>query len=181
MNLYFYLFDDFETLDLFGPVEVLCRIPDTKPHYISLKGGIIESAQKTRIETKSFETCLPGGIFVIPGGRGTRNLVNDENQLKAIKMLAQKSKYVLSICTGSAVLAKCGLLENRNATSNKNAFEWVRNCGNSVNWQKEPRYCKDENYYTSAGVSAGIDMAFAFVEDYAGKEISDLIKKDIEY
>ena len=62
--------------------------------------------------------------------------------------------WCLSVCTGSAVFAACGLLDGKTATSNKKAFDWVCTCGPAVKWEKEPRFCKDGKFYTSAGVSA---------------------------
>ena len=103
MKMNFYLFDGFETLDLFGPVEILCRVPDLEPEYFSFKGGIVKSAQETDIITKSLDQCDDGGIFLIPGGRGTRPLVKDSEELSAIKKICEKSDWCLSVCTGSAV------------------------------------------------------------------------------
>lgn len=181
MKINFYLFEGFETLDLFGPVEILCRVPDLETEYYSFKGGIVKSAQKTEIVTKSLDRCETGGIFLIPGGRGTRPLVKDSEELSAIKKICEKSDWCLSVCTGSAVFAACGLLDGKTATSNKKAFDWVCICGPAVKWEKEPRFCKDGKFYTSAGVSAGIDMAIEFVKDNYGKELAEKIVSDIEY
>ena len=87
----------------------------------------------------------------------------------------------LSVCIGSAVFAACGLLNGKTATSNKKAFDWGCTCGPAVKWEKEPRFCKDGKFYTSAGVSAGIDMAIEFVKDNYGKELAEKIVSDIEY
>ena len=181
MNLNFYLFENFETLDLFGPVEVLCRLPDAVPEYFSMSGGIIKSSQNTQIVTKPLDAENIEGIFLIPGGAGTRPLVKDEKQLALVKMAAEKSLYCLSVCTGSAVLAACGLLDGKTATSNKIAFDWVKGFGHGVDWQRSPRFCKDGKFYTSAGVSAGIDMAFEFVRDVYGHKLAEKIKHEIEY
>lgn len=181
MKLNFYLFNDFETLDLFGPVEILCRIDELEPHYYSIEGGIIKSAQKTEIVTEPISACDPNGIFVIPGGAGTRPLVKNTRELEIIKKYAGQSSWCLSICTGSAVLACCGLLDGREATSNKKAFDWVSGFGNGVKWNREARFCKDGKFYTSAGVSAGIDMAVKFTADNYGKELAKKIIEDIEY
>lgn len=181
MKMNFYLFNNFETLDLFGPVEIFCRVPDLEPEYYSFKGGVIESAQKTKIITKPINECEDGSIFLIPGGRGTRSLVKDKEELSAIKNVCENAKWCLSVCTGSAVLAACGLLDGKVATSNKKAFEWVRSCSANVCWEKIPRFCKDGKFYTSAGVSAGIDMALEFVKDNYGNELVEAIVDDIEY
>lgn len=181
MKIKFYLFNDFETLDLFGPVEILCRVPELEPEYYSYNGGVIVSAQKTQIITKPIAESEDGGIFLIPGGGGTRPLVKKDDELNAIKKACEKSEWILSVCTGSAVLATCGLLDGIRATSNKKAFDWVMTCGDKVIWEREPRFCADGKFYTSAGVSAGTDMAIEFVKNIYGKELADKIVDDIEY
>ena len=96
--------------------------------------------------------------MVIPGGQGTRTLIDDKKYIAQLKELCLNAEYVLSVCTGSALLAKTGLLANRNATSNKKAFEWVKSISNNVNWIREARWITDDKFYTPSGVSAGMDM-----------------------
>lgn len=176
-----YLFDGFETLDIFGPIEVLSRVDSFNVKYYSESGGIIVSAQNTEIITKTINECNEKGIFVIPGGRGTRPLVNNEEEKKIIKKYAQSSSYCLSICTGSAVLAKCGVLDGHKATSNKKALDWVMSCGENVDWVKKARWCVDKKYYTASGVSAGIDMSLGFVANLFGIEKAEEIADKMEY
>ena len=156
MNFYFLLFDKFETLDLFGPVEIFGRIPDARLNYISMKGGIITSAQGTQILTQKAPK-LP--------------LVKDTDFLAGLKDLADSAANVLSICTGSALLAAAGVLVNVKATSNKYAFEWVTSTGDVV-WIRKARWVHDGRFYTSSGVSAGIDMALGFVADHYGLDVA---------
>lgn len=122
-----------------------------------------------------------GGVSLIPGGMGTRTLVNDVQFINDIKDIAENSDYVLCVCTGSALLAKTGLLDNRNATTNKMAFNWVKSNGINVKWDKNARWVVDGKYYTSAGVSAGIDMALGYVADVHGLDMAIEIANYIEY
>jgi putative intracellular protease/amidase len=138
MNFYFLLFDKFETLDLFGPVEIFGRIPDARLNYISMKGGIITSAQGTQILTQKAAKLSDDAVLVIPGGRGTRPLVKDADFLAGLRDLADSAANVLSICMGSALLAAAGILVNVKATSNKYAFEWVTSTGDAV-WIRKAR------------------------------------------
>lgn len=85
------------------------------------------------------------------------------------------------MCTGSALLAKTGLLDNRKATSNKNALEWVRSVNENVHWLGQARWVVDEKYYTSSGISAGIDMALGFIADSFGDKRAREIANSIEY
>ena len=169
MVFYFFLFDNFETLDLFGPVEIFGRIPDTKLHYVSLEGGMITNAQGVRIFTDQADVLPKGGILVIPGGKGTRILVKDERFLSRLSRIADSAEYVLTVCTGSALLAAAGILHGVRATSNKYAFDWVISTG-SADWKRKARWVHDGKYYTASGVSAGIDMALGFMADHYGTE-----------
>lgn len=177
------LFNKFETLDVFGPVEVFGRLPDVfKLNFISVNGGIIESSQNVRVDTNSYENNNNiEKILFVPGGSGTREKVNDINFTEFIKNMANESKYILSVCTGSALLAKTGILNGKRATSNKRAFNWVVEQGQQVNWIKEARWVNDDKIYTSSGVSAGIDMALGFIGDILGKEKALEISNGIEY
>lgn len=181
MDVNIMLFDGFETLDVFGPVEILARVSSHVMHYYSANGGIITSAQGTKIITESISTANHNGIFVIPGGRGTRTLINDNNFLNVIANCASQSKYCLSICTGSALLAKAGVLNGRRATSNNKAFDWACSASDKVTWVRSARWVVDGKFYTSSGVSAGMDMSLGFVSDLFGKEKANQIANDIEY
>ena len=110
-------------------------------------------------------------VLVVPGGRGTRPLVKDADFLAGLKELADSAANVLSICTGSALLVAAGVLVNVKATSNKYAFEWVTSTGDVV-WIRKARWVHDGLFYTSSGVSAGIDMALGFVADHYGLDVA---------
>ena len=112
---------------------------------------------------------------------GTRPLVKDKAFLARLKEKAEGAEYVLTVCTGSALLAGTGLLDGRKATSNKMAFEWVKSCGEKVLWQPSARWTADGKYYTASGVSAGIDMALGFMWDRFGAEKARTIARNTEY
>ncbi|MCH5165423.1 MAG: DJ-1/PfpI family protein [Clostridiales bacterium] len=181
MDINFLFFNDFETLDIFGPIEILSRIENVKAHFISFQGGLIKSKQGHEIETENIATVNLKDVLVIPGGQGTRILVNDKEFISQLTILCSKAEYVLSICTGAALLAKTGLLDNRKATSNKKAFEWVKSISSNVNWIRNARWVVDNKFYTSSGVSAGMDMALGFVSDLFGVKKAKQIAEDIEY
>lgn len=181
-NFNIILFDGFETLDAFGPAEVIGKLPNFyNLEYYSLNGGIIENSQKVRVETLPFNKMNMSGIVLIPGGMGTRVLVNDNDFIKKLNDIVHNACFVLTVCTGSALLAKTDLLDGKKATSNKMAFDFVCSQNNSVNWQKKARWIVDKNIYTSSGVSAGIDMTLGFVADMNGIEIAEKVARGIEY
>lgn len=185
MKVAILLFNKFETLDVFGPVEILGRLPaHFEISYYSMSGGIISSTQKVDISTTKLEKLRNDesvDIFIIPGGQGTRVEIANTALLGYIKEVAQKSSYILTVCTGSVLLAKTGLLDGKMATSNKKAYEWVISQRSEVNWKPKPRWTVDLPYYTSSGISAGMDMTLGFIKDVLDRELAIHIADDMEY
>jgi putative intracellular protease/amidase len=175
------LFDDFETLDLFGPAEVFGKVGECRIRYFSTAGGKIVNDDNVHIITEHIDRIEKYDVFLIPGGIGTRILVDDDEFIRKLKTVAEKSLWCLTICTGSALLAKTGLLDGFEATSNKMAFEWVKTNGEKVKWIYKARWVADKKYYTSSGISAGIDMSLGFIRDRFGEEKAKEIAKRMEY
>ncbi|MDR2007158.1 MAG: DJ-1/PfpI family protein [Acidaminococcales bacterium] len=176
------LFEQFETLDAFGPAEIIGKLPDLyKPDYFSLKGGAVTSSQNLKALTRPIKEINAGGILLLPGGMGTRGLVSDEIFIEAISGLAHTAEYVLTVCTGSALLAKTGLLDGKKATTNKRAFDWVLAQNARVNWQRRARWTVDGRIYTASGISAGMDMTLGFIEQMHGENMVRELAGRIEY
>ena len=100
---------------------------------------------------------------------------------EAVNERAADAEIVASVCTGSAILAKAGLLDGRPATSNKQAFTWVKKQGPKVEWVKQARWVEDGKFYTSSGVSAGIDMSLAVIARILGIDVSESLALATEY
>jgi len=176
------LFDDFTTLDAMGPVEVFrCLEKMYEINFYSIDGKDVKSNSNLCIRTKPFSEIRNYDLAVIPGGMGTRSLVSDYYFIEKLKNICEKSENVLSVCTGSALLAKTGLLNGRKATSNKMALNWVIEQNNEVIWQKKARWVVDGKYYTSSGITAGIDMALGFVKDKISEDSARKIAIALEY
>lgn len=176
------LFEDFDMLDVFGPAEVISNLPDLyNIRFISQSGGIIQTNSCTRIDTIPFTKAENPYAVLIPGGRGTRTLVHDKEFINQLEMILKKPQFILTVCTGSALLAKTSLLDNKKASTNKNAYEWVCSQNSNVHWQRHARWSVDGNIYSSAGVSAGIDMILGFISDIHNQELAVNIAQHIEY
>lgn len=176
------LFDDFETLDAFGPAEIIGNLPEVYSlKYFSCHGGLVTSRQKLQVHTLPFHEMNTEGVLLIPGGMGTRTLVNDSSFIRKLAAAANAAPFVLTVCTGSALLAQTSLLNGRKATSNKRAFDWVRAVNEAVLWVNQARWVADGRFYTSSGVSAGMDMTLGFISDLHGKSTAQSIADAIEY
>ncbi len=177
------IFDGFETLDLFGPVEVFGRLEENfKISLHSAEGGIVTSTQKVRVLTETMDKIgdIPYILF-IPGGIGTRDLIRDVQFIDSLKTMSGKAEFILTVCTGSILFSKTGILNGKKATSNKRVFKWGAMESPEVNWVKKARWIRDGNIYTSSGVSAGMDMSLGFISDIIGYETAKKISTEIEY
>jgi transcriptional regulator GlxA family with amidase domain len=168
------LFEGFELLDVFGPVELFSMVPDRLAiEFIGPEEGPVASSQGVQVTaTICYNAAATPDITLIPGGQGTRRLVNDEAFLSWLRAWATPASLVTSVCTGSAVLAAAGLLDGYRATSNKAAFAWVREQSKNVDWIARARWVEDRDRWTSSGVAAGMDMAAALLADLFGKDVA---------
>ena len=177
------VFDDFETLDLFGPIELFGSLPnDFRIQFASMKGGIIHNHHGVALQTVAVtELAQQTNLLLVVGGKGARLLINDSNFLQSMTTLADNADWVLSVCTGSALLAKAGILDNKRATSNKRAWQWVTEQSDQVDWIKQARWVVDGKFYTSSGVTAGMDMALGFIADRQGRDSAKEVADYTEY
>ena len=159
------IFDQFELLDVFGPLEMLGMYPETfQLKMVAENIGAIASAQGPGSVTDAiFTDGHQYDILLVPGGQGTRTEVNNPIMLDWLRDQSVNAHYVTSVCTGSAVLAKAGILDGRRATGNKLNFSFVASQGPDVQWEKQARWVEDGKFFTSSGVSAGIDMSLALI------------------
>jgi putative intracellular protease/amidase len=166
------LFDGFELLDVFGPLEMFGMYPETFDIVmVAEQVGFVASAQGPASKVdRLFSDEIQHDILLVPGGQGTRVEVNNSTLLDWLTDQAKLAEYVTSVCTGSALLAKAGLLDGMRATGNKMNFSFVMSQGPNVNWVKEARWVEHDKFFTSSGVSAGIDMSLGLIEKVLGKE-----------
>ena len=177
------VFDRFRLLDTFGPLEMFGSLKDKVAIVlIGEKQGLVKSSAGPAVATDyTFENVQELDIVMIPGGGGTRVEVNNAHFVNAFKKLAEQASHVASICTGAAILAKTGVLDGKNATTNKRAFGWVESQGQQVNWVRKARWVEDGKYFTSSGISAGTDMALALIAKIFGEDVAVRIANGAEY
>lgn len=177
----FVLYENFTALDVFGPVEVLGSIDQYRLHYVSLAGGLVRNRQGIRIDTDPLSSVRENCLLVVPGGFGSRAAIEDQGFLAALSEKIRIARFVLCICTGSALVAKTGALDGKLASTNQKAFDWVVMQRPEVKWQRGARTSVDGKFFTSAGVSAGIDMALQFVKTQFGEARAEEIRTRMEY
>lgn len=181
MDINIFLFEGFETLDACGPVEILGKIETYDLKFYSKNGGIVKSLQGLPVDTQPLSEADEKAILFIPGAINVMGVLEDNDVLEQLYKLSQSAKYCLTVCTGAIILAKTGALDNIPATTNKMAFSWAQSLGFSTHWIHKARWVKEGKFYTSSGVSAGMDMSLGFVEDVFGEEKALDIANEIEY
>lgn len=135
------LFDDFQLLDVFGPVALFGMLPKYfSVTHVAKAAGPVKSSEGTAIlANHRFEEAPRPEIVLVPGGAGTRPLATSEPFLSWLRGWAGAAQLVTSICTGSALLAAAGLLDGYRATSNNRAFPWASSLGPNVTWVAKAR------------------------------------------
>ncbi|HEY7205818.1 MAG TPA: DJ-1/PfpI family protein [Methylomirabilota bacterium] len=186
------LFEGFTVLDVYGPVQAFASVrlprPDGSWHRlfeivtIAEKAGPVKSGEgPTTHADYAFVDAPAYDVLLVPGGFGTRKAVNNTALLLALTAASRAATVTTTVCTGSALLARTGLMDNRPATSNKVAWDWVVQQGPRVRWQRQARWVDDGDLVTSSGVSAGIDMALSVVARLHGVDMARQAARFMEY
>ena len=189
------IFDGVEVLDLAGPFEVLSRtrlVPgiearrsdESAPFHVFTVASDLEPITATGglvvVPRHSFADVPTLDLLIVPGGFGTRPLLQDEETIDWIRRTAASARQTASVCTGSLLLARAGLLDGRRATTHWGAFGLLASLGKDLPVDRESRFV-DDGVMTSAGVASGIDLAFHVDETLLGKDVADETARYIEY
>ncbi len=180
MDIAILIYDRFTALDAIGPYEVLSRLPGAQVTFVAEQTGPVRT-DTGRLGVLADATLAEHAhpeIVLVPGGPGQSALMADGPVHEWLRGVHETSTWTTSVCTGSLILAAAGLLEGARATSNWQALEELRAFGVEV---VPERVVFDGKLATSAGVTAGIDMALTLVERIAGAELAQAIQLGIEY
>ena len=190
-----FLFDEVEVLDFAGPFEVFSRTRLTpgvesrrsdetapfKVFTVAAESRTITATGGLRvIPDYDFASAPPIDLLVVPGGFGTRALLHDAPVLDWIRRTAATATRITSVCSGALLLAQAGLLAGRRATTHWGALELLASLDPTIRVEANVRLV-DDGITTSAGVSAGIDMALAVVEVMQGRAVADDTARYMEY
>jgi len=189
------VFDDVEVLDFAGPFEVFSRTRTVAGAESRRSDESAPFDVFTVARTRDVVTAIGGlevvprygwndapriDILVVPGGFGTRSLLNDEPTLAWIRRSAAQASHITSVCTGALLLAKACLLHRRRATTHWAGLDLLASIDPTIDVQRGQRVVSD-SVVTSSGVSAGIDMAFSVVEALCGHDVAEETAHYIEY
>jgi putative intracellular protease/amidase len=166
------LFGGFELLDVFGPLEMFGLLGErARIVTLAAAAGPVPSHQgPSCVAQVPLAEAGDLDVLLVPGGLGTRREAANPPFLDLLRAQCGRSRYVASVCTGSGLLAAAGVLDGRRATSNKRAFAWARSQGPAVQWVAKARWVEDGKFFTSSGVSAGMDMALGLIAAVFGRE-----------
>lgn len=181
MNVTAILFEGFETLDMFGPVEMLGASGKFEVRFYSPQGGIVKSYQGVPVQTEPLGVAGEPEVLLLPGGMGVYAMLENASFIARLAELAQQARYVLSVCNGAFLYAKAGVLDNRRATTYKARLSKAEELFPQVKWERTARWTVDGNLYVSSGVSAGTDMALGFIADVFGCDCAESTARYAEY
>lgn len=177
------LYPDFELLDLYGPLEMFGSLgKDIRIVTVAEQTGPVKSTQgPSTLAEYDFANCPSCDLLLLPGGIGTIPELENPALLKFLRERGVRTDATMSVCSGSALLAKAGLLDGRKATSNKLFFNLASSQSAQVNWVEEARWVEDGPFVTSSGVSAGTDMALGVIAKLYGRERAEEVARMTEY
>jgi transcriptional regulator GlxA family with amidase domain len=182
------LFPDAEELDAVGPWEVLAFWTRTWPDddyavtTLAKDAGPITCAKGLRIlADHSYDDAPPLDVLIYPGGQGTRPHLKDDDQLDWVRRQRASVPLMTSVCTGSLVYAAAGLLANRPATTHWASLDLLAGLDPTIEVRPDDRFVDSGDVITSAGVSAGIDMALHLVQRLASTERAKEVRRGIQY
>jgi len=180
MEIAILIFDKLAALDAVGPYEVMRNVPGWEVRFVAKQKGETRTEDGTLalVADYSLDQVTSPDLVLVPGGKGTRPLMHDEELLGWLRDVDRTTKWTTSVCTGSLLLGAAGLLEGKRATSNWLLLDALRQFG------ADPvggRFVEDGKVVTAAGVTAGIDMALHLVSREAGPEVAQAVQLGIEY
>ena len=175
------LYPGFTALDFIGPYEVLRHLPDAQVRFVWHEPGPVtaDSGVLVVAATHSFDQTPSPDIILVPGGMTTGNHLGDEKLLDWVRRAHRTATWTTAVCSGSLILAAAGLLAGKRATSHWAAVEVLPAFGATA--VGDERVVRDGDIVTSAGVSAGIDLALWLAAQIAGEEHAKVIQLFIEY
>ena len=187
-NLALLLFDDVEVLDFAGPFEVFAVANELHGNTVfnlcttGLTRGTVRTINGLKVVPEyTLEDCPAPDMLIVPGGLGTRALLNKPALLEWLRRKSRAAEIVASVCTGALVLAKAGLLEGLHVTTHHQALDLLRELAPTAIIDPSRRFHDNGKFCTAAGISAGLDLSLHLVARLLGPESADKTARQMEY
>jgi transcriptional regulator GlxA family with amidase domain len=187
-NVAILIFDDVEVLDFTGPFEVFAKTDEICGYDTFHTFTFAESPGSVRarnglkvVPDFTLENCPPPHVLVVPGGQGTRPLLNKPALLEWIRTKARTAELVMSVCTGALVLAKAGLLDRLRITTHHLALDLLRELAPAATVDPSQRFHDNGKIITAAGISAGLDSSLHVVARLLGPAAAEATARQMEY
>lgn len=189
------MFPGFQALDAFGPLDALNILSNSYKMNLYTISETMEPVStkllgdehpmgsdfgQRIVPTHTFDTAPPLDLLLVPGGQGTR-VPGIGSAIEYIREIYPSLQYLITVCTGSGVAARAGVLDGKQATTNKRSWDSTVALRPEVKWIHQARWVHDGNIWTSSGISAGIDVTFAWIEAVYGPDVAKAIADRMEY
>ena len=196
VNYAMVVYPAFQAIDVFGPLDALNMLSLKYPINLFIVGPTLDpvstrpgmpnpfasNTSESIVPTHTFDNPPENiDVLMVPGGIGTRNNATLDQVAAFIAETFPRVDYLFSVCTGAAAAAKAGVLDGKQATTNKRSWAFVTAFGPNVEWVTHARWVEDGNIWTTSGIAAGIDGMFAFISAIYGDDVSDSIAIGNEY
>ncbi|KAF5379534.1 hypothetical protein D9615_006543 [Tricholomella constricta] len=196
LNFGVIIFPGFQLLDACGPLDALNTLAHESPMNLSVIAATMEPVStklpasltpnpgnfgESIVPTHTFDTAPNLDVLLIPGGRGTKDQENVQGAIDFVAKVYPSLKYLITVCSGAGIAARAGVLDGKRATTNKMSWAPSIALRTQVTWIAHARWIVDGNIWTSSGVSAGLDVIFAFIAEVYGGKVADHIANVLEY
>ncbi|OIQ98619.1 HTH-type transcriptional regulator CdhR [mine drainage metagenome] len=183
-KLVFAVFSDFQLLDVAGPIAAFEMANQMEPRAYELTlasqaGGAVKSSSGTKLLTMPFAQVLDADTVIAVGGEGVIEAAASAEMLTFIRNLSQKARRMASVCSGAYLLASAGLLNGKKATTHWQRSADFRRRFPDVSLDEDRIYVNDGHIWTSAGISAGIDLSLALIAHDLGEKIARQVARQL--
>lgn len=170
-------------MDLYGPLEMFGLMPDEFAISVVAEetGKVPGGSGLSGWADSCMADLAVTGLLLVPGGAGVSEAILDQSLLNWVLRNSKSARLTMSVCTGTLLLAKAGVLSGRAATTNKESFQWVVDQATDVQWVRTARWREDGTIFTSSGVSAGMDMALAVISHLRSRADAEKVALRAEY
>ncbi|WP_370674092.1 GlxA family transcriptional regulator [Pleomorphomonas sp. PLEO] len=183
-NIAIFLYEDFQLLDASGPIAAFEIAGRVRPNFyrltiMSIQGGLVRSSSGASIDSVAADTVAPVDTLIVSGGNGSRTAMQCQDQISYLRGCVAEVRRLCSVCSGAFLLAAAGLLDGKRVTTHWGRAEQLQQLFPKVRVEIDRIHIRDGNIWTSAGISAGIDLALALIADDLGDKVARRVAQEM--